>query len=173
MPQRFRVSIASLLGLVFLLALAFAALREATVLWAQVTTSVALVAISVAILGGALLRGPARAGCLGFAVFGGMYAAVALGPWFENDLRPLLITTRLLDELYLRLPATTVRSVGLEGPGPLDGPAYQFWNDPGYIRHQCIGHALFCLVWSWAGWVLARRFYERGKRPQDTARAVM
>ncbi|HEV3167424.1 MAG TPA: hypothetical protein VGZ22_25670 [Isosphaeraceae bacterium] len=153
-PPRF--SIAGLLGLVLFCAVAFAALRDPTVFWAQVTTSLTLVALIAATLGALIRARPDRARFLGFAVAGWIYATLALGPWFGEHVAPLLLTTRVLDELFLRVPSIDGKVyVALNAPGPLGGPAYDLYLDHGFIRFHLIGHALFSVLAGWAGSVLA------------------
>jgi hypothetical protein len=173
MRRRFRMSIAGLLAWAFAAAIAFAALRNPSVFWAQVTTSALLVGLCVATLGTCLCRGAERASWLGFAVFGGLYALVAIGPWFDETLRPLLFTTYLLDEAFLWiLPPKADLFAALEGPGPLGGPARSYWNDQNYIRYQCIGHALFGLLWAAVGYAVARWFWSRTCRGRGSGDEV-
>jgi hypothetical protein len=68
--SRIRFSIASLLAVVLVLALAFAALRNPNRFWASATFTLAILAVSVAVVVAVARKGQARLTWLGFAVFG-------------------------------------------------------------------------------------------------------
>ena len=65
-----RFSIAGLMGVVLFTALGFAALRNANAFWASATFTVAVVMVSLALLGAIARQGTARMIWGGFAVFG-------------------------------------------------------------------------------------------------------
>jgi hypothetical protein len=83
-----RVSIAGLMVAIGVVAVAIAALRNASEVWTGVLLSVTLVVLACSAFGVAYRRGAARAGWFGFAVFGWGYLALTLGPWdrFQSSL---------------------------------------------------------------------------------------
>ena len=66
---RLRFSMLSLMQTVFISAVGFAALRNASELWAGLTSTLALGLCSLAIVGSILSRGDSRSFCTGYAVF--------------------------------------------------------------------------------------------------------
>lgn len=94
--KRFRVSVAGLMGIVLLAGVAFAALRNPTLLWANAFFSLYLALLTLAILG-AWYR---RAFWKGFLVFGGTYFLLNFAPWFNVHFSPHLLTTSLFDMAY-------------------------------------------------------------------------
>jgi len=67
---RFRMSVAQFMAVVFYVGFSFAALRNASDLWASATYTLAFFMISAAPLGAIARRGAARMAWSGFAVFG-------------------------------------------------------------------------------------------------------
>jgi hypothetical protein len=98
-----RFSILRLMGLILVLAVAIAALRDANDVWSTILPLLTLGVIGVALLGVVYSRGKARAGWLGFALFGGVYHLLAMGPWISDQTRPTLPTTRLLDYVHTKV----------------------------------------------------------------------
>lgn len=103
-----RFSIRSLMAFIVLAAIGLAALRTASELWAAMMLLLALVSVGVSILGAVLMRGRERAWWLGFAVFGGGYLAVSVGPWVGDAFREQLITTHWIGHLRELMFATNV-----------------------------------------------------------------
>lgn len=159
-----RLSIAAGVGLVLLAGFGLAALRSATVLWVQAVATGSLGLLTFAILRGCAGRN--RPFWRGFAVFGWLYALICFGPWTEDHIRPMLLTSYLLDFTWLISPRQGPVSVGLMGPGPLAGPAYSFSHDEWYIRYHLIGHWLAALIAGAIGGGLATLRGGRG-RPDD------
>jgi hypothetical protein len=93
--RRFRFTIANLLGLVLVLAMGFAALREATEIWDSAVFSTALGVLSVSVLLAIHHSDRSRAFWLGFALFGWIYLGASLIPPIESR----LLTTRALAQL--------------------------------------------------------------------------
>jgi hypothetical protein len=69
--RRFRVTIARLMTFIFLLGFGFAALRNANPFWASASFSLAVIAVSVAVVGALARRGEARTSWAGFAIASG------------------------------------------------------------------------------------------------------
>jgi glycerol uptake facilitator-like aquaporin len=66
-----RLTIARLMGIIFLMGFSFAALRNADRAWASASFSLAIVSVSVALAGALSRKGGARAPWSGFAFAGG------------------------------------------------------------------------------------------------------
>jgi hypothetical protein len=103
-----RFSIANALALIAILAVALAALRNPSYLWANITFSLALGALVVAIVNAVYGREAGRAYWLGFSLCGGIYLAVCSMPGLRDSVCPRLATEAILDFLYPHLsPAAT------------------------------------------------------------------
>jgi hypothetical protein len=98
-----RHSILGLMGLTLIAAIAIAALKGADDNWASVLQFLTLGMNGVAVLGVVHAKGKARAGWLGFALFGGFYHLLAAGPWIGEQARPNLPTTLLINYAYQRI----------------------------------------------------------------------
>src|SRR5271165_4104232 len=98
-----RYSIANLLALIAILAVALAALRRPSYLWANVTFSCALAAVVAAVLSAVYSRQAARAYWLGFSLCGGIYLSVCSMPGLRESVCPRLVTEVILDFLYPQL----------------------------------------------------------------------
>lgn len=92
-----RFSIAGLMLSVAIAGAAFAALRADSPLAADATFSVTLGVLLLAILAVFYRGGQRRAFWVGFAIFGWGYIALAFAPCFQTEVRPHLVTSRLLD----------------------------------------------------------------------------
>jgi hypothetical protein len=105
--RRFRFTIAGLLGLVLFVAVAFAALREATDLWDSAVFTLTLGALVTSMLLAVHHHGERRAYWFGFALFGISYLVASLIPSIESR----LLTTKGLAYLSSRVPRATVQGV--------------------------------------------------------------
>jgi hypothetical protein len=119
--RKLRFNIASLLVLILVLGVSFAALRESSDLWESglFTGTVGILLISVLL---AVHRTEARrAFWIGFALFGWIYVGLALAPSVESR----LITTKLLAYLDSKVPGRQAGIVTLQisgtGPGAANG----------------------------------------------------
>src|SRR6516165_6342441 len=101
-----RFSIRSLTAFIFVAAIGLAALRNANDLWAGMLLLLALAAVAIAMMGAVILRGGERYGWAGFAFFGGVYLAVAVGPWLSDTFQPQLGTTQVLRHAHDRIMAS-------------------------------------------------------------------
>ena len=97
-----RFTILSLMGLVLVLALAIAALRDANDYWAGGSLLATSLLVGTGLLGAAYSTGRRRAGRLGFAVFCGGYFALAFLGLSEPNLAKLP-TTWLLTHVHQRV----------------------------------------------------------------------
>jgi hypothetical protein len=181
--SRFRFNISSLLAVVLFLAVAFAALREATDLWDSGVFSVTAGLLIASVLLAAHRTGRRRAFWLGLALVGGAYLAASLIPPVESR----LLTTKGLAYLDSKIPGRTVaftvtftspsqagtqnvafsssgRSLTLTSSG-----AVRIWNaatgvlmsGPGGTSENFlrIGHSLLALVLAYVGGRLSRWLY--------------
>ena len=82
----FRLSIAGMLWVVAVVALWVASLRSASVLWLSVAATITLGLLLTAVVGVVLLRGEARAFCLGFALFGWVYLVLVNWDWIGGPI---------------------------------------------------------------------------------------
>jgi len=146
---RTRVSIAGLCGFVMLCGIGFAALRSPSDLWAAVVLNGTLAALALAALGALRLPEPRRASWMGFACFGWIYAALALGSGnllFSTYFFP----TRLLVMLYPRLHPED-STILLTSPVSPTSYVLSVWS-----RFFLIGHSLGGLLAGVVGAALAR-----------------
>ena len=95
-----RYSIASILAVIALVAVALAALRTPSYLWANITSSLALIALFAATINLIFGRGAGRAYWIGFLLCGGSYFAVSSLPGLRESICPRLLTEVALDLLY-------------------------------------------------------------------------
>ncbi len=97
-PSWFQFSIRTLLVLTGLVALAGAALLNASTWWSGAMYNLTLLVLLISVLGSIFRRGPAQAFWLGFAIFGWVYGVFI---WFPSD----LLTTRLSQLVFHELVA--------------------------------------------------------------------
>jgi len=119
------------MGLVLFCGVALASLRYPSDLYASVLFTLAVTLLLAAVVGVVFRRGRARAGCIGFVVFGWGYLILSFGSWFGTAVSPpALLTTMLLDALYPRLhpaPAAPLISQGWVSAQPVNPPV-QGWT---------------------------------------------
>jgi hypothetical protein len=163
-----RISIAGMMAFVLCVGVGFAALRNATRVWAGVMFLLTLGMLCAAIVGAYSRRGRARLPWLGFAVFGWAYAPAALGPWNEGKdaAAPTFITTALLDELMPYASRNYADSRGMTYDGDLDfmvdiATGVKVWSALPYRR---IGHCVLALACAAAGAVVGTVFAARDGR---------
>jgi hypothetical protein len=175
--MRFRVSIGHLIAVIASCGLAFGALRDPSTWWASGLTLVALAAIVLAVLVAAIGRRP---DFLGFALAGGLYAALVFAPGLSERTRPLLPTTWAIDWFpisnsgigILECPDDLTTTVGTVTYIPLGGfqrwVAVSFTPTPSYYGlaamtdEQRVGHSLFTLLAGALGWSVARALRRPG-----------
>ena len=129
-----RFSIANGLAVIAIVAVALAALRTPSYLWANVTYSLALGAVVVAIINFAYSREAGRAYWLGFSLCGGIYLTVCSVPMLRDSVGSRLVTETILDFIYPHLspatspgPSATVAwtiNAGFQWPPNAYGPPY-------------------------------------------------
>jgi hypothetical protein len=162
-----RLSIAGLLALVVLSALGIAALSRPSDLWASVLFTISSALLVFGVLASFRCVARPRAFWQGFSLFGWAYAILAFGPWFSTELRPMLLTTRVLDEAYPRIFGQQLvigyNTVGPHGNyGSSRHPPLSYsieplgwFGSPNYLEYQRIGHSLLICISGTLGGILS------------------
>jgi hypothetical protein len=127
-PPRF--SIASLLAVIGILGVALAALRTPSNFWANVTFSVALATLVIAVINAIYGSGARRAYWLGFAICGGTYFAVCSVPGLRDSVCLRLASEVIFDMLY--------PSFAPGGPAPPPTPAAGTMATTAQLRNQLV-----------------------------------
>jgi hypothetical protein len=182
--RKFRFNIASLLGVILVLGVAFAALRESDDLWESGLFTLTLGVLLVSILLAVRRSEANRAFWLGFALLGWGYLALSLVPTIESR----LLTTKGLAYLDSKVPRRSSSAVTLmlSGTHPggyansiqiatsnqhpvrlsdaATGRVLVGWigTRESFVR---IGHSLFALLAGWLGGQLSRRLYRASRTP--------
>ena len=186
--SRIRFSIASLLVVVLVLGVGFAALRESNEIWDGGIFSMTLVILLTSVLLAIHRSEERRAFWLGFALFGVVYLGLSLVPPIESR----LITKKALAYLDSKLLGRSLgfftihfTGTGSGGPGDrvqtvaftVDGKRLAT-SSPGQVRlwdttvnFVRIGHSLFALMAGWFGGLLFRRLW-RASRATDGSTPV-
>jgi len=116
---KLRFNIASLLGVILILGVGFAALRESSDLWESGVFTLTLAALLITILFAVHRIESRRAFWIGFALFGWIYLGLSLFPSIESR----LITTKALAFLDSEVPRSIpagVTHVDFDNDGKLD-----------------------------------------------------
>jgi hypothetical protein len=87
-------------------AVACAALRFASELWASAVLTATIGMLLAGVLGMVLRRGPARAFWFGFTLFGSAYLILVFAPWCYTNVRPQLLTSKLLAYVHPKLQSS-------------------------------------------------------------------
>jgi len=175
--RRFRFHIGSLVILVLLLGIGFAALRESNDLWDSGIFTVTLGVLLISILLAVHRTEKRGAFWLGFALFGSAYLGLSLVPSIE----PRLITTRVLTFLDSKMPRSNPAGAGMaqndDGSWDLlfvnnSQPNALYLNkgngtlmvtigtNENFIR---IGHSLLALIAAFVGGQLSRNLHARNR----------
>jgi hypothetical protein len=195
--RRFRFHIGSLLILVLLLGVGFAALREANDLWDGIVLSSAIGVLLVSVLLVVHRRAERRAFWLGFALFGWAYLGLIAIPAIE----PRLLTTRALAYLDSKVPGRPSVFTGQAWGGPVNSPGqavatvafspqgtyvtgttntggFRVWSANGSLLWAGrgntesfirIGHSLFALILAWLGGGLSRSLHNKSRGAQPVS----
>jgi hypothetical protein len=186
--RRFRFRIGTLLIVIIVLGVGFAALRESNDMWDSGVFTLALCALLVSILLAIHRNGSRRAFWVGFALFGAAYLGLSLVPPIESR----LITKKALAYLDSKLLGRSLgfftihfTGTGSGGPGDrvqtvaftVDGKRLAT-SSPGQVRlwdttvnFVRIGHSLFALLAGGIGGLLSRRLW-RASRATDGSTPV-
>jgi len=191
-----RLSIAALMGFIFIFGVGLAAFRYTNKLWASFFFSLAIGAMVIASLGAVFHRGLPQRFWAGYAICGWLYLVMNFGPWFEYEVSPYLFTTACLDLIYPHVAAPEQTAMvdkgnavfglaGGFGAGPsapeniwqhwtlIDNAAGQFAVSNNFDVNrskpfQLIGHALLALLFAYLGGLTARRFSRLGAEARST-----
>ena len=130
---RGRLSISLAMGIVLVVAVGLAALKDPSKFWASAVFTSAVVVLLTSLLGAVARCGKSRMAWFGSVLFGGFYLILSFGPWpwLNNDgLRPPpILTTALLEKLkedggpVSKNWETLAASQRLDPSGPSPGPA--------------------------------------------------
>jgi hypothetical protein len=198
MPK-LRFNIASLVGVILVFGIGFAALRESSDLWESGVLALMIGVLLISILLAVHRTESKRAFWLGFALFGWAYMGLTFMPSVESR----LITTRALHYLDAKVPgrAMVIYSTINRGTGSGTGNKQvysiavtaggtQLATGQGRLRlwnaatgkllggwsgttenFVRIGHSLFVLLAGWSGGQLSRRLY-RASRSSEPSTVV-
>jgi hypothetical protein len=178
---RLRISMASLLGIVAVIALGLAGIRSASSLWTTAAATVTLALLLASILAAWLLAGVDRAFWAGFALFGWTYLLLVNWDWvggqFGHDLTAGLsdLAESMFAEPVPIVPATPVAPPLLTVPAPRPAPPASSYLEEVRQRQIKIGNfvqigrltlaLLFGLLGGFIATVLARRRESTAKVP--------
>jgi hypothetical protein len=147
--RKLRFTIGGLMWVVLMLAIGLAAWKNANAAWAGAIFLLTCGSLGLAIIGSVCHRDAARAGSLGFALFGCGYMGLVLASRYDEDI-PMLPTLSLLTAIDPRF-GTAPRSHG--------APFSCFVVvDPTYFQ---LGHCFWTLLAAVLGGTLARAFVGR------------
>ena len=166
-----RFTIAGLIVFIGAIALIFAAMRSPTLLISQVAITASLTVLLASIVAAVVSR--PRAFWIGFAIFGWAYLLLSLGPWCDEHVRPWLLSTRFLDEIFLRTigPSLVTRGLGIRRALPFDGPALSYKDHLEYLRFHETGHLLGSVAHGIMGGLLGL-WLHRGRTIPSASRPV-
>ena len=177
-----RFSIRSLMGSVIVLALAFAALRNADDYWSGAVLFVTLALMGSAVLAVVYERGRSQARWLLFLVFGGAYLALSLGQLPSAEVTANLPTTRFMSYAHARVETvgrlrnklvfqTVDRATGMTtfDEAAIQADPSQIWKAvlPGAINYRAfstVGHCLLALLAGLLGAMIGGGFQARQER---------
>jgi hypothetical protein len=153
---RFRISIASLLGIVAVIAIGLAGMLSASSVWTTAAATVTLALLLTALLASVLLDGTDRAFWAGFALFGWSYLLLVNWDWvggqFGHDLTSGL--SDIAEAIFDDAPPAA-------GPfqAPVSSPQYLQWARMRQIKlgnFVQIGRMCLSLVFGLLGGSIAR-----------------
>jgi hypothetical protein len=133
--RRRRLSIIWLASVVVISGVGIAALRFATEVWAGVVFTLALFVLGIAVLGVIYRYGARRAFWSGFALFGWGYMVVCFAPWFRDEVRPYLFTTKLQEAAVAMINPPQVQTPAGAGDASANGSAYVVIDQAGQGTH--------------------------------------
>jgi hypothetical protein len=148
--RRFRFHLGTLVILVLLLGVGFAALRESNAIWDSSIFSITLGVLLISILLAIHRTEKGRAFWIGFALFGWIYLGLSLVSSIESR----LITTKALAYLDSKVPDRAI----VIGGRVWDSWSSQLAQHENFVR---IGHSLLSLIAGILGGLLSRRLYAR------------
>jgi hypothetical protein len=165
---RFRVSIATLLVLVAVVAFWVASLRSATSWWTSLSSTVTLGALLTGVLGAVFLKGPDRGFWAGFALFGVVYLVLVNWDWigaqFGRDLTSGL--SGWAEALFPSEPTTAAATTvtNLDYFERVQNRTIMLGN---FVQ---IGRQMFDLVFACVGGMIGRAMALRAREPDQSPR---
>ena len=177
-----RLSIAGMLGVVFVAAIGFAAVRSGSPAWSGLVLSITIFAMVASLLGVALRRRERRVFWAGFALLGWTYLGLTCTTW-NGTIGRHLVGPTLFVAVYDAIHAVEggpsgvnalngmpafqggmgggFRAMPLAGGGAVQVPTVWTANPDDVVR---IGMCLEALAWAYlGGW--AARYFAVGRRP--------
>ncbi|SIO56785.1 hypothetical protein SAMN05444166_5294 [Singulisphaera sp. GP187] len=173
--KRPRITIAHIILIVAISAVAFAAIRSGSASWAGAMTSITFFVMICSLLGVALERGMRRVYWSGFATLGWGYLILLYAPWVDQRIGPHLLAPNLFTYLADVLQPTPTGGtgggfqsvpVGIVGATETSG-GFGGAMTPNVPEYQRIGEALEALLWAFAGGWVACYFASRRERDND------
>src|SRR5262245_46740229 len=178
---RFRISLATLLGLIALIALGLAGMTSGSRLWTAVAATLTLAVLLTAILAAFLLAGSERPFWVGFALFGWTYLLLVNWDWiggqFGHDLTASLsdIAESLVPEVGVTAPPfpasgpSSPTSALWMSRQPTANPARPVFTPVELVRQRQIkignlvqiSRMVLSLLFAWLGGSIARALAER------------
>jgi hypothetical protein len=155
--SRHLFTLAQLMAVVLFVGFGFAALRNADAFWASATLTLAIVSISVALVGAIVRKGRSRTAWIGFAVFGCTYLLVGLLSRRDISLpRGFLGQEQIPDpHLLIEWGIGTIKTYINPSPRGIYGHTYYLW----------ISHSLGVILFGLVGAVLSRLLAVTDERP--------
>ena len=164
-----RTTILGLMGLVLLMALGFAALRSASLLWASAMFTTAVIVLSASVLGVFANRGPSRLPWLGFATFGWIYFLMTFWLWPDkNGMNAPPVLPKLVMDYFMPKPdddaVARIGDIGYDETFPNEPQAFNRRGNPfaGRIfnvqQFRRIDHSLTAILFGVVGALLGRSF---------------
>ena len=124
------------------------AFYNASAFWVSATLSAAIVLLVFAILAVVASRNTSRIFWLGFAIVGCLYLVSSVGPWFETNIEPKLLTTSALEYVYPMIK----REV------PVGKTRLITWS-PSESHFKVVGHQLLTVALACLGGLTARHLH--------------
>jgi hypothetical protein len=165
-----RISIRTMMAFVVVAGVGLATLRNASEFWAVTLLLADLIAVGVALLGAAFLRGREQAWWAGFALFSCGYLAFVMGLWFDFALHSQAVMIPVIRYAYDRInpeaaiQEATLKDARLSGARPLP-PSPR----PAFVEFQRMVHALVALLSGLVGGMVATGFHARRERVEAAA----
>jgi hypothetical protein len=159
-----RLTIGGALGLVALAALCFAGLRSRSLLWAQFFFTGAIGTLLIVTIGAIVAKH--RAVLIGASIVGWGYWICVFAPGFQDSVRPWLLSTALIDQMFLNLVAPTM--VTKNNPRAAEYLSIAaFWKgESNYMNFSRIAQAISTLIHALQGAIVGWLFdrYRRRHR---------
>jgi hypothetical protein len=166
--RSFRFHIGSLVILILIIGVGFAALRESSDLWENGVFTLAIGVLLTSILFAFHRIERRRALWIGFALFGWVYLGLSVVPSIESR----MMTTKLLAFLDAQVPGRSIVTNAAAWTlavqaGKLSGTLPAVWSgtSDNFVR---IGHSLVALLAAWLGGELSGRLYRSWRSQEPT-----